>query len=68
MLFDNLFYMIVELADGGSVESFTLSEITEKLESEEEIVDVSIHQGQVYLLTTERCRVFKPEMGQNFTK
>ena len=40
--------MIVELqndADSMEVESFTLSEITDKLHSDEEIIDVACYDG-----------------------
>lgn len=57
VLFENLFYMIIEVVD-GTVESFTLSEITEPLDEEEEVLDVSCYEGRCYLLTTSRCRVY----------
>lgn len=52
--------MIIDLQTNGAVESFTLSEITQQLGMDEEVIDVSINEDTVQLLTTERLFVFKP--------
>jgi len=67
VLFDNQFYMIVDLLvnNGTSiaVDTFTLSEITEKMGVDDEIVDVAIYREMVQILTTSSLLVFKPEIS-----
>lgn len=52
VLFENNFYLILKI-EGGAVESFTLSEITEVVT---EIVDVQCHGSEVLILSTEHLR------------
>jgi hypothetical protein len=59
--------MIVDLlATTGTnvvVDTFTLSEITQRMGADDEIVDVSIHGEMVQILTTSSLLVFKPQIS-----